>query len=122
MFVSFLFAIIIFIITHLFAKDFIVLFAGAKMMPSIPILRLLIIIIPIVYISQYTTVLMLLVNKYDKVYFSIIFTTGVMFLVSVFLCLYFNILTVFSLVYCTLFSEIFILALSYFYVKKFDLL
>jgi Membrane protein involved in the export of O-antigen and teichoic acid len=122
MIISITLAFILFVFTQIFDRYIIFLVAGSYLEPAIKLLRIFSVVILIVYISQYTSVHTLLANGFNKIWMTLMISSGVIYLILVStlgVCKY---LTTINLVYATIISEVYMLISSYYFSKKNNLL
>jgi len=122
MLISFGIALLLFVLTQIFASTIVNILGGKEMILAVGLLRFLSIAIIFVYISQYTSVHTLLANGYNKTWMQLILFSGFIYLTSVIILGFSGKITALHLVFCSLLSEFYVLGSSYYYSKKYKLL
>ena len=105
----------------LFSEYFVSFLGGELMMPSVGILNIFILTVPIVAMSNIFGVLTLIPFGYSKAFTKVIMMSFLVYLFQIFLLFFLGMVSVYSISIILVITEIFVTCRMYFYCKKYNL-
>jgi O-antigen/teichoic acid export membrane protein len=118
---SFFFHVLLYLGLFIFSKPIIILLGGEQMASSIWVVRILGLTLPIVAISNVFGTLTLVPFGYNKYFTKVIMLASIFFMVQFIIVWYFNFISIYSLCGITVFTELFVSTLTFYYCKKYNL-
>jgi len=113
----------VFLVTffYLFSKEIVILIGGEQMIGSIKVVKILLLSVPIVVMSNILGVLILLPLGYKKEYTKVIVTSGLIYILLILITKTVLGFSITSIAGVILLTEIFVLIYMFYYVNKYSL-
>lgn len=113
------FHIILILVVLIFSKHIVMLLGGEHMLPAISVLNLLILSVPLTVASNFLGMQYLIPFGHTKVFTKIILSSGVVYIILVFIESFTIGFSVINITVLTLLTELFVTTSMYYYFKKY---
>lgn len=116
--ISLLISLLFIIVIIVYGNYIVLLLGGKEMIDSYNVLLVFSIVLPIIYLSQYTSVHTLLANGFNKLWMRTVIISALIYLMCVLVVINYETVTVITFVYCTIMAEVTTLTCSIYYSRK----